>query len=411
MSSSKTAFTLRYWDHWLFRMLFLVGFSASFMVGCSDQRSAFNEKLKSNRSGAAPEDKKTDDQVGIDPNHTDQTLNPDPKNEIGKSGETRVATYNIGPKVSPADFLMVVDNSGSMQVSRNKVFEGFKKVAPSAWPIDSRIAVMSTMPARFSDLSRPHENVSLYSGIETEPGFLSFVDKVSIEKYRTNGNVLNPAYKAAFAEPGCDAWFKPADVNASKTLCLNAHLQNPMTGIGAEAGLTAVKQILEKNKDQKLFRDNGFLHIIFISDTHDPGIDSQALRAAIPNFEGIKKILLASNNLTGVKLHGIVPTKATCSSEMTHDFSYLNPIRDSGGITYDYCLPEPDYSSVAKQVVASSSPEAIIAFNQEFSSIVKVLIDGVPYTGKIETVNSITIKLSDLAILKDTAIEVTFVVK
>ena len=125
----------------------------------------------------------------------------------------------------------------------------------------------------------------------------------------------------------------------------------------------------------------------------------------------IKKLLLASNNLAGLKLHGIVPTKATCSSEMTHDLSYLSPIRDSGGITYDYCLPDPDYSSVAKQVVASSSPEAIIAFNQEFSSIVKVLIDGVPYTGKIETVNSSTIKLSDLAILKDSAIEVTFVVK
>src|SRR6185503_2156685 len=68
---------------------------------------------------------------------------------------------------------------------------------------------------------------------------------------------------------GCGAWFSPGEVDPDGVPCLVAHTEVPGLLVHVEAGLTVLSQLLDGKKP--LFREGAHAHVVFVSDTHDPG--------------------------------------------------------------------------------------------------------------------------------------------
>jgi len=324
---------------------------------------------------------------------------------LGNAEGTQTIKLSFGPKASPTDFLLIVDNSGSMRNSRKRINEGLTKISKSNWPVDSKIGIMSTMPGSFTHVGKVHEDVTYYGGIDEEPGFLSLVDKGSIDHFRAN----SPAEAGAFALDGCDKWFSPGEKNTHGYGCLEAHLQSPLGDVECEAGLTALRQLLELNKNKGLFRMNAFVHIIFISDTHDPGCFSQELLHSQPKHEDLAIPLRNGFSISGYKIHGLVPFQQCQNSTETpiDSLSYLSVIKQTDGKALDFCTTS-DYSSLVEQVIFSATPDPVFELPSGVKKLTKVDVDGNLYKGRIETLGKNKYKLTDLELGKDHELTFSF---
>jgi hypothetical protein len=291
-----------------------------------------------------------------------------------------------GVAASTVDYLFVVDGSSSMESVIDRVFDGVDAIAAEGgvFPAEARIAVMSTTPSDPLDLRRPHPAAPKMQWIRLEPGFHGPVDAGRIARFRA----LAPDDVAAeFALDGCDGWFAPGEANAQGVPCLVAHTQSLLFPLRVEAGLTALGQRL--SEDEPLFRNGAAVNVIFVSDTHDPGLPEHAasydeLVALRPTFEALSLFADAHHNLASFRLHAIAPA-SECSGERWTDPVYFDAARASGGATLDICTAEPaDYVSMIRGMVVSGAvPQRGVVPLAERAEEVEVLVDGLPVAARL----------------------------
>lgn len=277
----------------------------------------------------------------------------------GEAAGYKSATLQLTPNGTPNDLLFVFDNSVSMGEYLNNVRRGFERLGSADWVPDTRIAVMTTMPGNPGNLGQPHRGIERYTGIESEPGFLSFVSNRQAVLFK---GVSSSPESGAYPEPLCvEEWFTPTSTNASGKRCLSVALQNPYSATVCEAGMTAVSQLLDKKG--KVFRDGAFAQIVFISDAQDPGCQNADLIRLRPKPDALKSKILEKNNLLGVRFHGALPvpggalTKET-KREGNFNFPYNQLVADTKGVLVDITRSS-DYSGFAQSLAKSSSVAAV----------------------------------------------------
>lgn len=280
------------------------------------------------------------------------------------------------------DFLFVVDNSTSMGRIRDLVRSGLVSLYDDdPFPAESRIAVMSTIPADPADLTRLHPRVNDQGGQINEPGFLRLVDAEGIEVFRNKAPELGNSFRFA----GCEnAWFEPWEENADGVPCLVAHTQISRTPIRVEAGLSALQQFLQKQSGTQTFREGAAVHVIFVSDTHSPGLSGGPNRLRKTGLEvdpitysDLKALVDGDNLVSSFKVHAIAPA-TECVEEWAHlGPRYFDVATASGGATLDICTAE-DYAPFIRGLVETSDivDSPVFGLGRPSAEVHEVLVNG-----------------------------------
>lgn len=327
------------------------------------------------------------------------------------------ATFSFGPKSTMADFLFIFDNSGSMNQSLNQLRSGFESLGGASWPADSRVAVMTTLPGDPRNLNQIHPDVNAYPNINLDPGFLNLVSEAARKKF-INAPGTTVKGKQGFTEEMCaDEWFKPKDVSPQGRPCLSVAIQSPFEGVGVEAGLVALSQIVKKRP--KLFRSGTNVNVVFVSDTQDPGKSSPSVQALRPTYAELKPLIESNNTVAGIKLHGITPSE-NCqtgegkpSAQTGRGLPYQDAIKASGGVWLDYCEGQQirtNYKPVAEQILAAASPEPVFVLPSAASSVVRVVVAGSAYPAAqvVLLEDKKSVRLNGLKSNQDVSIEIFF---
>ncbi len=371
-----------------------------------------NPKKENEQIATAPDDqeKDIDDVDQIKPVELDNTSDGNATSVFDDvEAGLRKEVFSFGPKAKApmVDFVFVIDNSVSMQEILTNTASGFDSLAnDDVWPTRSMISVMSTMVGDRSNLTKTHPGISRYNGIDSEPGFLDFVDEKSIKSFRS---VAAKGVLDKWSIDGCAGkWFKPEEKNANGQSCFKSHTQSTNHAVGCEAGITAVAQFLEKNKGKSRFRKGALVNIIFVSDTHDPGCDNKDLKNNIPSLDAIKTKLSADNSVVGLKFHALAPDDK-CTSEDLNGESYFPLITATKGLKNDPCKIK-DYSAFIKDMVVEAvKPESgVFIMSKTPTKILKVLVDGKAVTDYVFEKDTGILTISSLSNTSDQKIEVTY---
>jgi hypothetical protein len=327
--------------------------------------------------------------------------------------------FSYGPKFVPADFLFIFDNSVSMKKPLEDVRNGIESLSVAQWPPDSRIAVMNTLPADPSDLSKVHKDVTRYLGIESEPGFMNLISEAARQRFL---NSADNVYGASYPDALCESeWFKPSDKSSEGKPCLSVAFQSPFSGVGVEAGLVALSQIVSKR--EQLFRKKSNVNVVFLSDTQDPGKenvpDVDILRH---KYDKIKQKIIANSGVVGVKLHGITPSENCSTNEgkpslKGYGTPYQDAIRASGGTWLDFCDItsrtgfRKDYKSVVEQIIANSLPDPVFVLPTAVSKVVRVVAAGeaLPASSIFLSPDNKSVRVNGLNPGQDVRIEIVYI--
>ena len=133
------------------------------------------------------------------------------------------------------------------------------------FPPDSKVAVMTTLIADDTKLTKVHDKIKDYQGIAKQPGFLDFIDSAAISSFKKSS--AKDDYKEKDKSPGCrDKWFSPND-KVGNDYCFAAALQWLNHCVYVKAGARAFDQLLRKHKKKNLFTAGGICQVVFVSDT------------------------------------------------------------------------------------------------------------------------------------------------
>lgn len=291
--------------------------------------------------------------------------------------QLKEVTLSLSPQSTPNDVLFVFDNSVSMDAYIANVRRGFESLGSADWVSDTRIAVMTTMPGTPGNLSQPHPGIARYTGIEREPGFLSFVSSSQVALFQ---RVASSPESGAYPEALCaQEWFSPTSTNISGRRCLSVALQNPYFATVCEAGMTAVSQLIDKKG--KVFRDGAFAQIVFISDAQDPGCQNQSLINLRPTPAALQSKIKSVNNIQGLRFHGAVPVPGGGSTkeiarEGTFNYPYNQLVTETKGALVDITR-STDYSGFA-QSLAKSNADPVLTLPEAATRIESVRVAGNP---------------------------------
>jgi hypothetical protein len=350
----------------------VLGTLGIFLVACSD--AAFNS---SGGSGVSKRDKT----CSKPPCNKDED-----EFEDGDPGSVLVR-YGKDIKPSVADYLFVLDNSISMVSNATKVGQGLAAIAKETFPESARIAVMTTMaaadPLATSLVAHVDINRNNYGAcINREPGFLSFVDKASMDAFKSCGPPAEYANK--YVKTACESgWFKPFDVNSAGDRCFTAALQNSFHAVGCEPGLLALEQLLQRNNGKPLFRENAAVSVIFISDEQE-GCTAAATRGNTLDAAGtsnrLRSLIENNSKVLSVKFNGIIPPVAKVPA---NTLSYANVISAVGGKAFDISSPTADYNSMIEQLIQAKVDNTASEFSIPATSkkVTSVEVDGVVTSG------------------------------
>lgn len=323
-----------------------------------------------------------DDASGAPVVEEPQTDEPPPIGETsdddGPKTEARSQSFPFGEEQDKYDYVLVMDNSVSMNAIAANVKNAFKAILaqPDVFPADALMAVMSTMTGNEADLAKTGKGINRYTGIDAEPGFLDFIYKGAIQNYKAQ---VNATRAGKWPLDGCDQkWFKPGDKDATGAYCLDAALQITASAVGAEPGIHAFKQILQKNAGKALFRPNAIVNVIFVSDTHDPGVGNADLLASIPSYSEIRALADKSNSIQSLRFHALAPEQQCAGTgEGVHTKSYYKIAADSNGSKADVCTLVNYGDFLKKTILESKAKEPVFMLERPASEIVKVTVDGV----------------------------------
>jgi len=350
----------------------VMGTLGIFLVACSD--AAFNS---SGGSGVSKRDKT----CSKPPCNKDED-----EFEDGDPGSVLVR-YGKDIKPSVADYLFVLDNSISMAANATKVGQGLAAIAKETFPESARIAVMTTMaaadPLATSLVAHVDINRNNYGAcINREPGFLSFVDKASMDAFKSCGPPAEYANK--YVKTACESgWFKPFDVNSAGDRCFTAALQNSFHAVGCEPGLLALEQLLQRNNGKPLFRENAAVSVIFISDEQE-GCTAAATRGNTLDAAGtsnrLRSLIENNSKVLSVKFNGIIPPVGKVPA---NTLSYANVISAVGGKAFDVSSPTADYNSMIEQLIQAKVDNTASEFSIPATSkkVTSVEVDGVVTSG------------------------------
>ncbi len=296
---------------------------------------------------------------------------------------TDVDTFDLGSDTPAevADYLFVVDPSSSMERVLGSVHAGMAALSSQGvFPKEARIAVMSTTPADVERPGRPHPTVGKAGVAMLDPGFQGLVDAERIERARQ----LPSPFGERFGLDGCAAWFAPTDLNPQGLSCLVAHTQSPLVSLHVEAGLTALMQLLERG--EPIFRPGAAVNVIFVSDTHDPGVGEarprfDELMLLRPDVAELAELAAMSHELASFRVHAIAPERR-CSAERWDHLGpvYLEAAVDSGGQTLDLCTAEPpEYVRMIREIaITGAVPQRAVVPVRKAGQVVEVVVGGAP---------------------------------
>jgi len=290
--------------------------------------------------------------------------------------------WGAGARNQVVDYVFVVDNSVSMRSVIGKVRKGFESLDTDAFPPETRIAVLSTLPADPDDLSRLHNAVPP-KVLRHDAGFGHFVSAKTIRRAKRVKRLAS-----SYPMEGCgdDGWFRPGETNAAGESCLVAHTQSTLMVAETEAGLTAFKQLLQRNEGQLTFRPGAAVNVVFVSDTHDPGVGARVagdLLTDRPTAEELIELVDRDNVISSLRFHAIAP-EVECVERWFHlGASYFDVADATGGATIDMCTAE-DYRPILDQLFDDGARpiKPVFALGSKAQSVESVTVDGIdtPFT-------------------------------
>ena len=322
------------------------------------------------------------------------------------SYEEETTTFSFGSPAPKVDYLFVVDNSVSMKNLMDQVTDGLVNVIENqGFSANSKLGVMTTMPASPLDLSLPHPALKSYSGMELEPGFIDLVDKLSIENYRA---AVNSSRANNFEMDGCpDGFFSPTATNGSGDYCLRAHLQLSLHAVHGEAGITAYEQLLAKTAGQQTFRQEAITNVIFVSDTHDPGFSHGSFTPSDADYSHLEMLTRSHNTISSLKFHAIAPL-TKCTGESLYNLRYFDLTDASGGYKTDIC-DTTDYTSFfAGMIENSEEMEPRFYIGKTIESVVEVKVDGAVHSDYTINSDGVSITLGGLDPKVVVSVEITY---
>lgn len=307
----------------------------------------------------------------------------------------RVESFYFGGDASNAvvDYVFVLDNSISMQRVLERVRKGFDSLEPDRWPADARIAVLSTLPHDLDDPEKLHPSVA--TEVPTaihDPGFTQLVSAESIAWLKEHGN---EKIRRRFRAQGCDEWFRPDDVGTDGVKCIVAHTQIAQQAVVAEAGLTALKQLLDRNEGEAIFRPGASVNVVFVSDTHDPGANGapgKDLLAARPTAEQLVKLIERDNSVSSVRFHAIAPQTECVEKWKAFGPAYFDAAEATGGAKLDMCSTD-DYRPILNAVLAEGSKptKPVFALGAPAQTVHEVTVDGEPVKWTLDGNGSVVV--------------------
>lgn len=283
-----------------------------------------------------------------------------------------------------ADYLFVVDHSVSMDKVLGNVQQGMLSLAADGvFPTKARIAVMTTLPADpttpVGEAPRPHAAATPTPGLAFDPGFLGLVSEDRIQAYVDHAS---PEIAERFPMRGCDAWFDPAARNDAGQPCLLAHTQIGSTGVGVEAGLIAFRQLVER-AEAPLFRPGAAVNVVFVSDTHDPGIPldapgAEGLRELRPDVALLRELVMANSLVSSFRVHAIAPARA-CVERWSDGPTYREAARAGDGVFLDVCTAT-DYRPLIEEIARKGAvvQQPVFPLGRSAAEVESVAVDGSP---------------------------------
>ena len=312
-----------------------------------------------------------------------------PTGPVSASGRATVdETFEINSQtVAPiADYLFVIDSSVSMTGILKDVRAGLRTLGQDGFPPGTQIAVMTTTPAALDGSGEPFAAVVDLEEARLDPGFQKLIDGESIVNWK------NARAAERNTNDGCNGgWFSPNDTNDNGVPCILAITAIPLYAAHAEAGLVSVKQLLTSRGDEPLFRDGAAANIVFISDTHDPGLEEGMARDALikfrPDYSELKALVGHANVVSSLRVHAIAPKTECVETERWKDIgpSYFDVAEASGGMIFDVCTTT-DYSAVLRDVTkyGARPTHGVLTLANPASEVIGVEVNGeaVPFTVK-----------------------------
>ncbi|MCB9676146.1 MAG: hypothetical protein H6737_13580 [Alphaproteobacteria bacterium] len=286
--------------------------------------------------------------------------------------------WGAGARNQVVDYVFVLDNSVSMNMVIEKVRKGFASLGPEQFPPETRIAVLSTLPADPDDLSRLHDAVPVRV-LQDDAGFGQFVSGRSIAKARKNKKL-----RGSYPLRGCGdtGWFRPGDKNAGGVPCLVAHTQTTLRAAETEAGLTAFAQLLQRNAGKLTFRPGAAVNVVFVSDTHDPGVGARVAGDLLddrPTADELVELIQRDNIVSSIRFHAIAPELECVERWMHLGPAYFDVADYTGGAVIDMCTAE-DYRPILDAVLDDGArpTKPVFALGADAESIESVTVDGNP---------------------------------
>lgn len=304
--------------------------------------------------------------------------------------------------VAPTDILFVLDDSCSMRTIANSMASGFASLQEATYPGDTRMGLTYMAPVNvdemgFLDFLTPyHRNVP----VET-PGLVKLVNKQNVDNYVA----AYPNHSEYFQMEVCnESWFSPGQKNSNGDSCLSAAAQLAPICTGVEAGLVTLEQILNRYtlNNQRLFREDAFVNIIFVSDTHEPGANYFGRPNAYERMKSYGEIVsLINENSPGIsslKMGGILPLpvdgheayeglnvigakpqteeESYINGEGNWDFSYLPYIKETGGSVSH--ANASNWTGIANSLVQDTKTTGtlVLTLADRADRILSVLING-----------------------------------
>ncbi|MCB9693634.1 MAG: hypothetical protein H6736_17615 [Alphaproteobacteria bacterium] len=267
----------------------------------------------------------------------------------GQGRRTEAFAYGGNAKNEVVDYLFVLDDSVSMKAVIERVRKALLELDRERWPAEARVAFMTTLPGQPGRLSRPHPTVEHRHSARFSPGFLKLVSE---EGFAAARNKV-PGMERKLRHPGCDAWFRPGDTNVEGLPCMVAHTQTAMAAYQAEAGLVAVDQWLDKNAGTPVFRPGASVNVVFVSDTHDPGLPSGSAEALLdlqPTASQLVEHILEDNPVSSVRFHAIAPERECVEQWVHFGPTYYQAAEETGGAILDVC-EATDYRALLESVI------------------------------------------------------------
>lgn len=323
-----------------------------------------------------------DDEAGVefetvDPGSEEASKNTGNADTVQRDqeGNYRETFLFGGNQSSPlVDYLIVMDNSCSMERIIEPTAAGFMSLVGSdVLPQKALVGVMTTMHADDYDFTTTGIGINRYPGVDLEPGFLDLVHRQAIIDYKAAA----PQYSSKWSMLGCEQkWFALDEVSPEGDSCLVAATQASYTCIGAEAGIRAFRQVLEKSRQQPLFREGAIVNVIFVSDTHDPGTSIDYLKESVPSYSELIALANETHTLAGLKFHALAPD-TQCTTEGLHDLSYHRLSDQSGGKWQNPCYLndyEDFFAGMAE--ISGIAERAVFTLTRKPSSIDAVIVNG-----------------------------------